>query len=466
MTALVLAFSLRIRLVFNALPRLCALFLLLALLPESALAHLPAMFGRDFVRYVPSQEAKPALADVRQEGTEGDSGDELMADADPELDSESEAPSNEPDASPFKNKIAEVESGDGPYADGLVEPLSSLGKYYQSIGENDEAINVYRRALHVARVNDGLVDTRQLPVLRQMMELYRTTDDRFALDASYEYFFRLQRLGAPPYTQAKMDAIFEYLSWQREAYTTRLDGTARNRLLQTYEVNERILTSLIEAPEFNLTWYRQLVSSQIHHLYLLLGDEPIEDQLEPILSGANHGGLISSEDMVRRRIEYIQRAGVTLGSRLLMEQIDRCEAMDPKLRAGMWIELGDWYQWNSELKRANESYRSAIALLRESEHNDLIERWLGEPVELPDETAVWLQRRDKTVPDRAVVALRFDISARGNVSNTEVMEVPEEASAESLRIRRMLRDTHFRPRIVSGEPEATIGVERRYKLID
>ncbi|MEP4486048.1 MAG: tetratricopeptide repeat protein [Halioglobus sp.] len=466
MNALMPVASLRIREVFNALPRLCALLLLLALLPETALAHLPAMFGRDFVRYVPSDEAEPALAGVQREGSEDDSGDGEAPGVDPESGRELDAPSSEPDAAPFKSKIAEVEGGDGPYADGLVEPLSSLGKYYLSIGENDEAIDVYRRALHVARVNDGLVDTRQLPVLRQMMDLYRTTDDRYALDASYEYFFRLQRLGAPPYTQAKMDAIFEYLSWQREAYTTRLDGTARNRLLQTYEVNERILTSLIESPEFNLTWYRQLVSSQIHHLYLLLGDEPIEDQLEPILSGANHGGLISSEDMVRRRIEYIQRAGVNLGSRLLMDQIDRSEAMDAKQRAGMWIELGDWYQWNSELKRANESYRTAITLLRESEHDELIELWLGEPVELPDETGVWLQRRDRAVPDRAVVAVRFDISARGNVNNTEVVEMPEEASGESLRIRRMLRDTHFRPRIVSGEPEATTGLERRYRLID
>ena len=456
---------LTVRCVSTALPGLCALLLLSALLPSHAQAHLPALFGRDFIRYVPTDET-PALADAQQDAIEGDAIDGETVGADPQTESELDTPPDEPDADPFRDKIAEVESTGGPYADGLVEPLSSLGKYYQSIGETDEAIDVYRRALHVARVNDGLINTRQLPVLRQMMELYRSTDDRYALDASYEYFFRLQRLGVPPYTQAKMDAIFEYLSWQREAYTTRLDGTARNRLLQTYEVNERILLSMAEAPEFNVAWYRQLVSSQIHNLYLLLGDEPIEDQLEPILSGANHAGLISSEDRVRRRIEYIQRAGVNLGSRLIMDQIDRSEALEPQQRAGMWVELGDWYQWNSELKRANESYRGAIALLRESGHDELIERWLGEPVELPDENAVWLQRRDKPLRDRSVVAVRYDVSARGDVSNTEVLQVAEEASGESMRIRRMLRDTHFRPRLASGEPEATTGVERRYKLID
>ena len=460
-----LAEPLTMRCVSNALLGLCALLLLSALLPAQTQAHLPALFGRDFIRYVPTNETA-APAGAQQDAVEGDAVDGETADAGSPVESELVTPPDEPVADPFRDKIAEVESTGGPYADGLVEPLSSLGKYYQSIGETDDAIDVYRRALHIARVNDGLTDTRQLPVLRQMMELYRSTDDRYALDASYEYFFRLQRLGAPPYTQAKMDAIFEYLAWQREAYTTRLDGTARNRLLQTYEVNERILLSLAEAPEFNLTWYRQLVSSQIHHLYLLLGDEPIEDQLEPILSGANHGGLISSEDMVRRRIEYIQRAGVTLGSRLIMDQIDRAEALEPQQRAGMWVELGDWYQWNSELKRANESYRSAIALLRESGQEGLIERWLGEPVELPDESAVWLQRRDKPLRDRSVVAVRYDVSARGDVSNIEDLNTVEEASGETLRIRRMLRDTHFRPRLASGEPEATIGVERRYKLID
>jgi len=424
------------------------------------------MFGRDFVRYVPADDVAPALAGMQQVGSVIDSGDGASFDTDLGLRSVSDASNNEPDPDPFREKIAGVEGTNGPYADGLVEPLSGLGKYYQSIGKDDEAIGAYRRALHVARVNDGLIDTRQLPVLRQMMDLYRSSDDRYALDASYEYFFRLQNLGAPPYTQSKMDAIFEYLSWQREAYTTRLDGTARNRLLQTYEVNERILESLTEAPDFNLNWYQQLVSSQIHHLYLILGDEPIGDQLEPILSGANHGGLISSEDMVRRRIEFIQRAGVNLGSRLLMDQIDRSESTEPAQRASMWVELGDWYQWNSELKRANQSYRRAVDLLRESEHHELIERWFGEPAELPDETAVWLQRRDRAVPDRAVIVVRFDVSARGNVSNTEVVEMPQDASGESMRIRRMLRDTHFRPRYVSGEPEASTGVERHYKLIN
>ena len=149
-----------------------------------------------------------------------------------------------------------------------------------------------------------------------------------------------------------------------------------------------------------------------------------------------------------------------------MDQIDRSEALEPQQRASMWVELGDWYQWNSELKRANESYRSAIALLRESGHDELIERWLGEPAELPDENAVWLQRRDKPMPDRYVITVRYDVSARGDVSNTEVLHVAQEASGESMRIRRMLRDTHFRPRLASGEPEATTGVERRYKLID
>jgi hypothetical protein len=169
---------------------------------------------------------------------------------------------------------------------------------------------------------------------------------------------------------------------------------------------------------------------------------------------------------VRRRIEHIQRTGVSIGATLLGDLIDRSESATPQQRAALWVELGDWYQWNSQLKRANEAYRTAVSMLRESAHDTLIEQWLGEPVELPDENAVWLQRRDREPADRAVVAVRYDVSARGDVSNTEVVQMPEEASGEAIRLQRMLRETHFRPRLVSGEPEATTGVQRRYKLID
>lgn len=373
---------------------------------------------------------------------------------------------DQPDIDPFREKIRAVETADGPYADALVEPLSRLAQYYQATGETEDAIELYRRALHVARVNDGLINTRQLPVLREMMGLYRRTDDRYALDATYEYFFRLQDLGAPPYTQAKMDAIFEYLNWQREAYTSRLDGSARNRLLQVFEVNERILSSLAQAPEYDLAWFQQLASSQIHNLYLLLGDDPVGDEMGPLLSGVNHGGRISSEDMVRRRIEHIQRTGVSAGEKLLMSLIDRSEALALEQRAALWVELGDWYQWNSQLKHAREAYRTAVAALRESGQDELIELWLGEPAELPDENAVWLQRTDRALKDRSAITVRYDVSARGDVSNTEVVQMPEDASGEAVRIQRMLRDTHFRPRFVSDEPEATTGFERRYKLID
>jgi hypothetical protein len=441
----------------TALGSLCALLLLSA----HAHAHLPALFGRDFVRWEQAGQMQPESSPSSDEAGGNEEGSEPGSGHTP-----GQSLPDQVDADPYKDKIKDVEATGGPYADGLVEPLISLGQYYQSIGATQDAIDLYRRALHVARVNDGLINTRQLPVLRQLMAIYRSTDDRYALDASYEYFFRLQDLGAPPYTQDKMDAIFEYLNWQREAYTTRLDGTARNRLLQAFEVNERILSSMAAAPEFDLVWYQQLASSQIHHLYLLLGDDPVEDQLEPLLSGVNHGGLIRSEDMVRRRIEHIQRTGVSIGATLLADLIDRSESAAPQERAALWVELGDWYQWNSQLKRANEAYGAVVSMLRESGQDALIEQWLGEPVELPDESAVWLQRRDREPADRAVVAVRYDVSARGDVSNTEVVQMPEEASGEAIRLQRMLRDTHFRPRLVSGEPEVTTGVQRYYKLID
>jgi hypothetical protein len=67
----------------------------------------------------------------------------------------------------------------------------------------------------------------------------------------------------------------------------------------------------------------------------------------------------------------------------------------------------------------------------------------------------------------AEVVLEFDVSADGLPSGVRVVSRDESTASLQERYSRRLRETHFRPRLVDGEPVATTNVRsthyvRRY----
>ena len=67
----------------------------------------------------------------------------------------------------------------------------------------------------------------------------------------------------------------------------------------------------------------------------------------------------------------------------------------------------------------------------------------------------------------AEIALEFDVSASGLPSDVRVMTRDAKTASLQARYNRRMRETHFRPRLVAGEPVATTNVRsthyvRRY----
>jgi len=206
----------------HCLPVLLGLCLLLV--HPWALGGLPALYGKEYVRDPKRwEDGSPRSLPVPR------------------------AAQNESDANADKRAYLEQiqlqERSAGPYADGLTEPLTSLGRLYRDQGNYDASLGLYKHALHVVRVNDGLDSKRQIPLLRELLDTYRLAGDMQALDERYDYFFRLYGNGYPPYTPSRLQANLEYLRWQREAFLLHLDGDRKNRLVKMYQLNKRILES-------------------------------------------------------------------------------------------------------------------------------------------------------------------------------------------------------------------------------
>lgn len=367
----------------------------------------------------------------------------------------------------FEEQVAVLEEREGPYSDALAEPLAGLGRHYWRKGDLEQAMRLYRRALHVVRVNDGLYSERQMPILRELLDAYRVTGDLKTLDDRYEYYFRLYGKGLPPFTDIRVRATLAYMGWQREAIRLGIEEDEARRLLALYQLNEEQLTAIGADPGAAPSWYRDLVLSQVRNLYLL------EDRFAATVENiglATSLPMISQEwqqeDFNKRRMETLQRGGLSHGAELLSGLIGRTAASGnaPEI-ARLHLELGDWYQWHGKESQAAEQYQQVVQLLTQAQRPQLVQEWLGEPVELPDNGAFWQPRPSADQGSPVVVQVSYDVSARGRVSNMQASVADPDHEGAATRLKRKLGQIRFRPRWASGEAEPVSQLQRDYQLV-
>ncbi len=369
------------------------------------------------------------------------------------------------ESSDYEAQVAMLERTQGPYADALAEPLAGLGRYYRDNGQLEQAQGLYRRALHIVRVNDGLYSQRQAPILRELLDGYRSTGDMEGLDDRYEYYFRLYGNGQPPFSELRLRAALEFLRWQREALMLGL-GEPKQRMLDLYHLNEELLERTAQDPEVELAWRRELTLSQLRNLYLLQNRFAPTIETKGVIPASNYFGAVTqAQDLQDRRVDNIYRNVLTTGSGLLLELIEASAQAPVADRARLLLELADWYQWNDQRYRANEYYGQVAALLRESGENELLEEWLGQPVELPDNGAFMKPLANPAASSLVVVTASYDVSSSGRISNLEAGADTEEGRSQASKVRRYLSKTRFRPRYLSGQGEEVEGVRREYVLL-
>jgi hypothetical protein len=372
------------------------------------------------------------------------------------------------DDAQYQRQVDQLENEGGPYADALAEPLTGLGRQYRQRGDMEQAKRLYRRALHVVRVNDGLYSERQMPILRELLDAYRVSGELEELDGRYDYYFRLYGNGRPPYTDVRLRATLAYLRWQREAIRLQLDKDDSRRMLALYQLNTELLQAVATDASVPLSRHRELALSQLRNLYLL------EDRFAATVQNV---GLAPStpmfaeqwtqEDFKQKRLETIQRDAQSQGARLLQQVIDRTATTgDGTELAGLHLELGDWYQWHGSDRLAGQQYQQVVQLLSQEKQPDLLQQWLGQPVELPDNGAFWQSRPDREGGRRVVVSVRYDVSARGRASNLQADVSDPADKGLASRLKRKLSQIRFRPRWVNGAAEAVTQVQRNYQLID
>lgn len=118
----------------------------------------------------------------------------------------------------FEQTIKEMELDLGPADPQLSELLAGLAASYEQIGQYAEALNRYRRAWFILRINEGLYSLRQVGLLNAIIENAAQLGDWEAVADSYDYLLWLYRRNYSSDDPRWLPVVERLRRWHLAAY--------------------------------------------------------------------------------------------------------------------------------------------------------------------------------------------------------------------------------------------------------
>ncbi len=368
----------------------------------------------------------------------------------------------------FRNAIENAESLDGAYASPLPEQLLSLGLALQGEDRHTDAIAIFKRGSHLARINNGLYSAAQIPFLEREISSHLTLGEFTEADEGQARLFRVQQRSLSD-SDNLVEALLAQGRWQRRAYKLGLGGEemAFGRLLQMWDFNRMALTTVIDREgEKSLNLIPPL-NAMLQAQYLISGHNDRSksatfDFNSNLTSRQTHSRfnsyLAKSYDMGRSIIRAIYDVQSTHHGQLSVQAIESR------------IMLADWMLWHGVRDPALEAYTIAVGELAELDDAQLqTQRLLGVPVPLPDVDGV-RPLLPEVSADKGNILVEFAVSAGGRVKEAVRLESDDKAElgdpvpGRANRLLRALRKTKFRPRFVDGVPTPTENIVKAYAI--
>ena len=315
-----------------------------------------------------------------------------------------------------------VVKAEGEYSATLIEYYRGLGRTYIKGGQYQQAIVTLEQAQHITQRHLGLFNVEQAALLDDITTAYLGLGN--TVDAQKTQLERLD------------NAI------RRFGPTDPRVIPFRYTLAQYYERSR--------LPESAREQYEEVLISQ-----------------EGRLGGADAGLLAPLRELVQLDLLVSQGAATEQHDRLaaVLEQSQNATPIDRGLTLAL---LGDWATVTGDAAAAADYYRDAWRTLSAQPDVDVAE-YFRKPTMIdfvPPLSPVDRNERSKRYT-WAELVLEFDVTAEGLPSDVRVMTRDQRLASLQTRYNRRMRETHFRPRLVAGEPVATTNVRsthyvRRY----
>ena len=332
--------------------------------------------------------------------------------------------------------LREREQALGPYHPSLAELMVEVAAIASASGDLSRAAEFYDRALHNARVNNGLYGDQQLPILRGLIALYLESGDREALEERAAYQFRLLGSGLPPFEEGELKAALEFFDVTLDVLMDVDWGPRGRELLQFHDRFDDMTAAVCQDPSVSSEWCQPFTFRLAGFYYVLEFklDVLVDDQrFERTFSDPEWSSLEREP-----RLEALQRRLMSKGEDLFEQLLSVAPDQHDALSA-----LADWRWFYRQRTRALALYEQACQLQPGR---------FEKPGALPEYPA--LARLVLPDPDPPASQATLSVTDRG-VAKDVVVTVSSSLADDraAAKLKRLLRDTAFRPALRDcGEP--------------
>lgn len=360
----------------------------------------------------------------------------------------------------YQHAISKLESEEGVYGNAITEKLSSLGMALQYNGEHAKAIKVFKRAIHLNRINEGLYTTGQVPMLQRLIASHMALGQWKDVSDRYRYLYWLNTQNYGKNDPRILPALGQLSKWHLRAYGMRFGRdreTVTNHLITAHNYIERSISLLEQVPENEDRLIKELngltLTNYLFATYQRTASEKVNSGL-PVDPELRHTALVIDQ--------YISRS-FRSGKNALNRVIDiyaNSDKAPPWAVAKAKVKMADWLFLFNKRSSAFALYHEAYNMMTEEEaSHQQLKQIFDRPVALPNMDLIdnGTYDQNKAIPDdRNYVLASFDVTPQGKAANIEIIESrPQDNISARSQVKRSLRIAKFRPRFVGGEPTLT-----------
>jgi len=298
----------------------------------------------------------------------------------------------------YRQLLAQIETSTGPYGRDLFEPLSSLAQALFDAEIYSEAEEMIDRGMQVIRINDGLYNPQQLPLLQLSIEIdIRLGDFEAANDAS-DYLVEIYSNEYSDQPLALLQSLESVSDWHYSLMSQDEDTNQAKHLLRAHDLNLQMVaaTALLEPQDLtvrNYYAYRQALSTYYFSSAIATGGRTGTNVLNETSTIYSTYTIENPARRFPREFEDKLNEGLTLVEQVTESYGETAtEVIEAKVMASIYY--ADWrilYRdgmrvigESSPLSRARSIYRQAkddlISLGYEAQ---TVERYFSIPALLP-----------------------------------------------------------------------------------
>ncbi len=367
----------------------------------------------------------------------------------------------------YLDAIASMEQEFGPYYNQLSEQLLTLGVNYQNQGMHEEASEVFKRAMHVSRVNEGLYSLNQVPILERLIESTVASGDWEAASDSHQYLYWLHRRNFGEDDPRMLPVITKLSNWHLNAYSLDIGSGLFQHLISAhnlYTLAINIIDRVYGQDDMRLVGALKGLTVSNYYLATYQASAAQRTDFE-----TSFGSARASADERARLEQYILNSYSS--GKNAIARIQHVYATNPQAPVAAevqaQIQLADWNLMFNRWHTAIDMYQQAYNQLASTpDAETMVNKFFGSPVALPDLPLLQAGTESEDQSNEYVL-VSFDVSKHGRARNIEILEAfPEDSVRNRSHVRKALKTTKFRPRFADGSPTDTENLTHRYVFSD